>query len=96
MLGFKTSGTLFRLLALFSCLVALVSTSLCLFAGIKHTKLDDIDMLTVRTCFLTSSQAFLTSVGEHINVATHALQHDKPFFQSESKQNGPYTETTDL
>lgn len=81
MLDSKFLRTLSRLLALISYILALVSTCLCSFAGINHTKLDDFDVLTVRTCFLTGSQTFLTFVGEHINVATQTLQ-DKPFFQS--------------
>lgn len=72
MLGFKT---LFRLLALFSCVVALISTSLCFFAGIKRTKLDNINILTVRICFLISSRIFLTFVDKYINVASQRYSY---------------------
>ncbi len=52
--------------------MTLISTSLCFFAGIKRTKLDDLDILTVRLSNL------LTFVGEYINFATHAPQEANP------------------
>lgn len=79
----RPTETLFRLVALFSCIVALIFTSLCFFPGIKRTKLDDLDVSRVRLSLKTSSREFLTFVGKYLHVATQTRRQIKLHIKSD-------------